>query len=251
MPGHVEYIRHYMGPVFFVNKQKIEYSTISRNVESCTNPQCPKHKEQVRTDAVHGVPLHCTECGSKIKMVNCEKSFEKMPSAYMESFHSKCCGVSNANVNGTSYFMEPAVKLFTEDACQVYVPTFVHQEFSFGAIDNKTVGIYCINDQCNLYQDYNKSSFKHCPKCGNKLIVNVTHNVQGVLPPEKALSLFNKCTQTNYDSIKFATDHDWATLVDSYAETDDCKEIITAIETAYGQGSVSMLIAFVSYHTHY
>lgn len=113
-------------------------------------------------------------------MVTCEKIFEKMPSAYMESFYSKCCGVSNANVNGTSYFMEPDVKLFTEDACQVYVPTFVHQEFSFGAIDNKTVGSYCINDQCNLYQDYNKSSFKCCPQCGNKLIVNVTHNVQGV-----------------------------------------------------------------------
>lgn len=45
-----------------------------------------------------------------------------MPSAYMESFHSKCCGVSNANVNGTSYFMEPAVKLFTEDSVKFMCP---------------------------------------------------------------------------------------------------------------------------------
>jgi len=244
MSNTIAYIQNYIGPVFFVDKKTVEYSTINRNIESCPNIECEKHQQPVS-----GLPLHCTECGSKIQMVLCERNIEKTPSFYTENFYGMCASISNSHVNGTSYFMDPSVKLFNSDNELAYVPKLRDSELKFALIDNKTIGTYCENEKCKLKHRYTNSEYKHCPECGEKTFVNITHSI--TLPLNEDEAIFEQSINVNYDNFQLIQNSDWQKLVIDYAETENCKKLINIIEKAYGKDSVIVKLAFVSYHTHH
>lgn len=246
MSRDIEYIRQYIGPVFLVDKKSIKFSTISRNIESCPNTVCPKHQEPVR-----GMPLHCFECGSKITDVHCVKHFEETPSVHSKSFHDQCLGLSNHQFNGISCFMEPNVELFTDKNKQVYVPKFKKDKEYFAIMNNKTVGQYCINEECMLCNRYENREHKHCEECGGKLFVNITHDVYGPIQDTVAISVFECYMHKNHDHFEFIDNPEWEHFVETYQQTEHCKELISVIEKTYGEGSVTMKLAFVSYHSIY
>jgi hypothetical protein len=246
MSRGIEYIQHYMGPVFFVNKKTVTYSTISRKIESCPNTDCPKHQESVQ-----GMPFYCTECGSKIDRVLCEKKFEDSPSSFTDNFFNQAFLVSNKHINGTDVFMLGDSLFFENDSQQVYVPKFKPTEFTFGIIDSKTFGKQCVNEQCRYQHYYTDVSYKHCPECGASLVINITHDVEGVLSEKEASTLFESYVQDNFDNFMFVDNHEWDYLVNQYSATTACKEIIRNIEKAYGYGCVTMRLAVVSYHRNF
>lgn len=244
MHKDIEYIRQYIGPVFFVNKKSVKYSEITRNIDTCPNPDCPKHQKPV-----DGLPLFCTECGSKVQMILCKKKYEQTPSSFNKEFYSKCGGVSNNTVNGTNYFMDKSVKLFADDSYMAYVPFFKPSDFQFGIMDNKTFGTFCVNENCRCYKSYTDSSSKYCHDCGHKLSINITSSVSGLLSQDEATSILATYNQSNHDSFQFIKHPEWEKKVDDYSQTEDCKSLISDIEKTYGEGSVTMRLAFVSYHS--
>lgn len=244
MSNTIAYIQHYIGPVFFVDKKTVEYSTISRKIESCPNIECKKHQQPIS-----GLPLYCTECGSKIQMVLCERNVEKSPSFYTENFYDMCASISNSHVNGTAYFMEPSIRLFHSDNNLVYVPKLRDYELNFALIDNKTIGTYCENEKCKLKHRYTNSEYKHCPDCGEKTFVNITHSM--TLPLNEDTSIFEKYSNSNYDSFQLIKNNSFQELVTDYVKTENAKDLIDIIEKAYGKDSVTVKLAFASYHTHH
>lgn len=246
MPRDIEYIRRYSGPVFFVEKKSIEFGSVSRNIESCPNAGCSQHQKPVL-----GLPHYCFECGSKIDNVRCEKQFERMPNTHLKDFYDKAIGVCNQTFNGVRSFMEPNVKFFADDNHQVYVPKLGKDEEQFAIIDNKTVGHYCINGACHLNERYANTEHNYCHECGGKLSINITHNVTGMCSEREAVSIFNSFSHDNYDRFQFLDIPPLNDLVQKYSQTDRCKELFSVLEKTYGEGCVSMRLAFVSYHSHY
>jgi len=246
MPRDIEYIRRYIGPVFFVEKKSIEYGSFSRNIESCPNTECSQYQKPVR-----GMPHHCFECGSKIDNVRCEKQFEKMPNTHLNDFYDKAIGVCNQTFNGVRSFMEPNVKLFADDNQIVYVPRLAKDEEHFAIIGNKTFGHYCINNDCIGNTRYANTDYKYCEECGEKLHINITHNVTGIMNEHAAIEILDNHSHKNYDHFEFIDHQVFIYLVENYSQTDRCKELISVLEKTYGEGCVSMRLAFVSYHSHY
>lgn len=246
MPRDIEYIRRYIGPVFFVEKKSIEYGSVSRKIESCPNAECPQHQKTVL-----GLPHHCFECGSKIENVLCEKKFERMPNTHLKDFYDKAIGVCNQTFNGVRAFMEPNVKLFADDNQVVYVPRLSKDEEQFAIIGNKTFGHYCVNEDCMWHERYANTEHKYCEECGGKLHINITHNVTGIINEQAAIDILDGYSHKNYDHFEFINNQAFIYLVENYSQTDLCKELISVLEKTYGEGCVSMRLAFVSYHSHY
>lgn len=246
MPRDIEYIRRYIGPVFFVEKKSIEFGSVSRNIESCPNTDCPQHQKPVL-----GLPHHCFECGSKIVNVRCERKFEKLPDTHLKDFYDKCIGLSNQTFNGVRSFMEPNVTFFADNSHVIYVPRLGKDEENFAIIDNKTFGHYCINSDCIWHERYVNTEHNYCQECGGKLHVNITHNVTGIMNEYGAVDILDSHSNKNYDHFKFIEHQLWTHFVETYSKTKRCKELIRVIEKTYGEGCVSMRSAFVSYHSHY
>ena len=246
MPHDIEYITHYLGPVFFVNKRSFQYTTLTRKVESCPNEACKEHQKPV-----HGMPLHCTACGSKISLVLCSKKIEDTPACFVDDFYKKCFGVSNRAFNGTDSFMEDNVTFFNNDNELVYVPIFEKSQLKYSIQRDNTLGKFCIKESCRCHKKYTHTEYDYCPECGSKLWLNKTESVTGHFSKETMVVLDKHHDTGRFDLIEFLDEPELNKLVVDYKKSKDCKSIIADIEKAYGKGCVTMKLAFVSYHSIY
>lgn len=242
---NLQYINNYVGPVFLLKKKKITFAARDFKRDTCSNPSCSNHGDDTLQLGFYN---YCPKCGSKVKYCSIEKKVEVYPSISDDWFANNMITVANDYFNGISmYLVEP---LLSADEF-LYLP-FVENKSDFAIYSSVSLGKYCKNKKCNVYDECTNGSYDYCVECGNKLKLDWDSDTHSIFDNKTTKEILKSyVNKTNTDYFVLFENHIFDDIVKKYKETEDYHRIVKILEDLYGENSVTLLTAFVQYHDNY